>query len=173
MIINMISFDELFSTWIFGWYILYIIGIIQYSPKYWIIIALFIVVCLALSIKLKMSIIIVGIFGIIFLKGIPLYTIRDNPCKLCDILFGLMLFIIYLIWLQYKNVDPIDIYTKRISNEQGPITTFIIYGLRNTLPNLSETLLAPLVRLFLNDLARFLIDLAPFRVTFKKERGSC
>ena len=37
-----------------------------------------------------------------------------------------MLFIIYLIWLQYKNVDPIDIYTKRICNERGPITTFIM-----------------------------------------------
>jgi hypothetical protein len=35
-----------------------------------------------------------GIFGIIFLKEIPLYIIRNDPCKLCDILFGLMLFII-------------------------------------------------------------------------------
>ena len=76
-----------------------------------------------------MSIIVVGIFGIICLKGIPLYTIRRNPCKLCDIFFGIMLFIIYLISLQYKNVvpiDPIDIYTERIYNEQGPITTFIM-----------------------------------------------
>lgn len=73
-----------------------------------------------------MSVIVVGIFGIICLKGIPLYTIRYNPYKLCDILFGLMLFIIYLIWLHYKNVDPIDIYTVRICNEQGPITTCIM-----------------------------------------------
>jgi hypothetical protein len=121
----MISFDELFSTWIFGWYILYIVGMIQYSPKYWFIIALVTILILAFSIKLKMSIIVVGIFGI-FLKGIPLYTIRNDPCKLCDILFGIMLFIMYLIWLQYKNVDPIDIYTVRICNEQGPITTFIM-----------------------------------------------
>jgi hypothetical protein len=49
----MIPFDELFSTWIFGWYILYIIGIIQYSPKYWFIIALFIVICLAFMTKIK------------------------------------------------------------------------------------------------------------------------
>jgi hypothetical protein len=76
--------------------------------------------------KNKMAVIVVGIFGIIFLKGIPLYTIRHDSCKLCDILFGLMLLIIYLIWLQYKNVDPIDIYTVRICNEQGPITTFIM-----------------------------------------------
>ena len=122
----MIPFDELFSTWIFGWYILYIIGVIQYSPKYWFIIALLTILILAFNIKLKMSIIVVGIFGIIFLKGIPLYTIRHNTCKLCDILFGLMLFIIYLIWLQYKNVDPIDIYSVRICNEQGPITTYIM-----------------------------------------------
>ena len=121
----MISFDELFSTWIFGWYILYIIAMIQYSPKYWFIIALVTILILAFSIKIKMSIIVVGIFGI-FLKGIPLYTIRNDPCKLCDILFGIMLFIMYLIWLQYKNVDPIDIYTVRICNEQGPITTFIM-----------------------------------------------
>ena len=122
----MISFDELFSTWIFGWYILYIIGLIQYSPKYWFIIAIITVLILAFTIKIKMSVIVVGIFGIIFLKGIPLYTIRDNPCKLCDILFGIMLFIIYLIWLEYKNLDPIDIYNERICNEQGPITTFIM-----------------------------------------------
>lgn len=122
----MIPFDELFSTWIFIWYILYIIGIIQYSPKYWFIIALLTVLILVFIIKLKMSIIIVGIFGIVCLKGIPLYSIRRDPCKLCDILFGLMLFIMYLIWLKYKNVCPIDIYTKRICNEQGPITTFIM-----------------------------------------------
>jgi hypothetical protein len=45
---------------------------------------------------ITIPIIIVGIFGIICLKGLPLYTIRHDPCKLCDILFGLMLFIMYL-----------------------------------------------------------------------------
>ena len=55
MIINMIPFDELFSTWIFGWYILYITGVIQYSPKYWFIIALVIVLILAFIIKIKIA----------------------------------------------------------------------------------------------------------------------
>lgn len=122
----MISFDELFSTWIFIWYILYILDIIQFSPKYWFIIILFAVLLLACIIKIKMSVIVVGVFGIICLKAIPLYTIRNDICKLCDILFGIMLFIIYLLWLQYKNVDPINIYTVRICNEQGPITTYIM-----------------------------------------------
>jgi hypothetical protein len=122
----MIPFDELFSTWIFVWYILYILNIVHFSPKYWFIIALFVVGILAFYIKIKMSIIVVGLFGIIFLKGIPLFTIRKDQCKLCDILFGIMLFIIYIIWLEYKNVDPIEIYTVKICNEQGPITTFIM-----------------------------------------------
>jgi len=122
----MIPFDELFSTWIFVWYILYILNIIHFSPKYWFIIALCAVSILAFYIQLKLSIIVVGIFGIICLKGLPLYTIQNDSCKLCDILFGIMMFIIYLIWLQYKNVDLFDIYTVRISNEQGPITTFIM-----------------------------------------------
>jgi len=122
----MIPFDELFSTWIFGWYILYILNILPFSPKYWFIIALLVVGILGFYIKIKMSIIVVGIFGIIFLKGIPLFTICKDQCRLCDILFGIMLFIIYIIWLQYKNVDPIEIYTIRICNEKGPITTFIM-----------------------------------------------
>jgi hypothetical protein len=122
----MIPIDELLSTWIFIWYILYIIGIVKFSPKYWFIILLCAVTFLAFYIKMKMAIFVVGIFGIIFLKGIPLYTIRKDACKICDILFGIMLFIIYLIWLQYKNVDMIDIYMNRICNEQGPITTFIM-----------------------------------------------
>ena len=122
----MIPFDELFSTWIFAWYLLYILNVIQYSPKYWFIIILFAVILLAFYVKIKMSILVVGIFGMIFLKGIPLYTIRKDVCKLCDILFGLMICLIYLIWLQYKNINVIDIYTIQICIEQGPITTFIM-----------------------------------------------
>ncbi len=70
------------------------IGIIYFSPKYWIIIILFATLCLACYVKIKMSIIVLGIFGIVILKLIPLYTIRSDSWKLRDLLFGIILIII-------------------------------------------------------------------------------
>jgi hypothetical protein len=125
----MIGFDEFFSTWILVWYILYMIGIIHFSPKYWIIILLVATVCLTFYIKIKMSIIVLGIFGIFILKLIPLYTIRNDSLKIYDLLFGLLLVVFYIVWMQYKNIDIVNTYTVRISNEQGPITRYIMTAL--------------------------------------------
>ncbi len=125
----MIGFDEFFSTWILVWYILYMIGIIHFSPKYWIIILLVATVCLTFYVKIKMSIIVLGIFGIFILKLIPLYTIRNDSLKIYDLLFGLLLVVFYIVWMQYKNIDIVNTYTVRISNEQGPITRYIMTAL--------------------------------------------
>ena len=125
----MIGFDEFFSTWILVWYILYMIGIIHFSPKYWIIILLVATVCLTFYVKIKMSIIVLGIFGIFILKLIPLYTIRNDSLKIYDLLFGLLLVVFYIVWMHYKNIDIVNTYTVRISNEQGPITRYIMTAL--------------------------------------------
>jgi hypothetical protein len=51
------------------------------------------------------------IFPLILFKIIPFYTIRRDPYQLKDIIFGLVLCILYLLWLNYKNVSLFKIYS--------------------------------------------------------------
>ena len=122
----MILLDELFSSWIVVWYLLYMVGILPFSPKYWFIIALAVILGLALYLKITLSIFIVGICMNLFFKVMPLYTMRNDPCRSCDVFFGFFLLVIYLLWIQYKKIDVIELYTNRLTNEneQGPLSAF-------------------------------------------------
>jgi hypothetical protein len=124
----MILLDELFSSWIVVWYLLYMVGILPFSPKYWFIIALAVILGLALYLKITLSIFIVGICMNLFFKVMPLYTMRNDPCRSCDVFFGFFLLVIYLLWIQYKKIDVIELYTNRLTNEneQGPLSAFIL-----------------------------------------------
>ena len=109
----MVSFFELFSTWIFIWFILYYFKFISYSPKFWII---FITIYAVLSIiymmyiKLKMNYIFIIIVSTLLSKLIPLYLIKNNSMIIKDILLGFLLGILYLSWLYYLNENVFTIY---------------------------------------------------------------
>ena len=105
--------DIVFSYWIFLWYILYILRIIPYSPKLWLLIAIITMILeiIYISMKADKILLFLFIFPLILFKIIPFYTIRRDPYQLKDIIFGLVLCILYLLWLNYKNVSLFKIYS--------------------------------------------------------------
>jgi hypothetical protein len=108
------SFDSMYTTWVFIWFIFYYIKLIKFSPKYVLIfISIYSIVSLIYMIYLKLNIYNI-FYEFIFMciaKFIPLYIIWKDLFHIEDILFGIALFVIYALWLNYKNESIIKIYT--------------------------------------------------------------
>uniref|UniRef100_A0A6C0ET52 Uncharacterized protein n=1 Tax=viral metagenome TaxID=1070528 RepID=A0A6C0ET52_9ZZZZ len=119
----MLTPDLLFSYWLFLWYVLYLLNIIKYSPKIWFIIALFYIVIATIYIykKVNNSFILLFLCIAFFVKVVPLYTIRKDKYNLNDFLFGILLIFIYLVWITYRKMNIIKIYTVDLFNGQSPI----------------------------------------------------
>jgi len=101
--------DFVFSYWIFTWFLLYIIGVVPFNPKLFLILG-----------------IIENIFGIFilppnkiiyfliintFIKILPLYLIWNTKLKNVDNYFGVSLGFLYLIWLKLNKEDVMKIRT--------------------------------------------------------------
>ena len=119
----MITFAELFSIWIFIWFLLYYFKIVSYSPKFWL---LFITIYAILSViymiylSLTPMYILIVFILLIVSKIIPLYLIRKDEMKKNDIVFGILLGLIYLAWLYYKNENVFTIYFVYMFNYNMP-----------------------------------------------------
>jgi len=123
-----ITFDELFSLWIFVWFILYYLKLIQYSPKFWLILitiyaALSIIYMIYIQLKPIYILTVSLLMGIS--KILPLYIIFNDKIKINDILFGLGLGIVYLLWLNYKKVNVFTIYLVDMFNYNMPFAKII------------------------------------------------
>jgi hypothetical protein len=102
----MIRVDLVFSYWISLWYVLYILQIVDYSPKFAIglgIIENFIMLCFMLYFGTKITSIIMFIIINTVIKIIPYYTLKRENIKIKDILFTLFLFIIFIFWLHINK----------------------------------------------------------------------
>lgn len=125
-----ITFDQLFSTWIFIWFIFYYFKIIPYSPKFWLffitvyaIVSIFYMIYLKLIPSYILIIILLAILG----KVIPIYVIKNDQMIIKDILFGFLLGIIYLLWLYYTNEDVFTIYCVYMFNYNMPKPIELFY----------------------------------------------
>jgi hypothetical protein len=123
-----ITFDELFSVWVFVWFVLYYLKLIQYSPKFWLILittyaALSIVYMICIQLK-PMYILIVTLLMVVS-KILPLYIIFNDKIKINDILFGFGLGIAYLLWLNYKKLNVFTIYLVDMFNYNMPFAKII------------------------------------------------
>jgi hypothetical protein len=97
--------DLLFSFWILIWYVLYIINLIKYNPKFWLFIALLSTLYnfYVMFYFKRYYMAVVFIIIVIIFKVIPIWTLRNTALRVKDIVAGLVLFIIYYIWLTYNN----------------------------------------------------------------------
>lgn len=97
--------DLIFSYWIFIWWILYILKITDFNPKFIIIVAIvqnLIIIAIKLYYKNYCSIIPFFIINSI-IKLIPLITLWDTQIKLSDIYFSILIFSIHILWLTYND----------------------------------------------------------------------
>jgi len=101
-----LRFDLVFSYWIYVWYLLYALKIINYSPKFFLILGLidnfFMLIMMLLYGTSKKTIFYFIIINTI-IKVVPIYYLRDEKIRMKDIYFSLVLFIIFVIWLHMNE----------------------------------------------------------------------
>lgn len=122
------TYDLLFSYWLVLWFVLYYFHIISYSPKWMLILAMiYISIIIIIMIYKRLSSIKIFIFFVlaIIFKVIPFYLIRNDSIKIKDIIFGILLFLIYFLWVCYRKGTHkfIQIYTVDVFQFKTPIMT--------------------------------------------------
>ena len=106
------------SYWVLAWYVLYMLNLTKYNPKIWLIILLigiFLISLIFVYYKNYKAFILCILFNFI-VKLIPLLTIWHTKILMRDFYAGLLLFIIYNLWLMYINKDFYKIYEKLIKD---------------------------------------------------------
>ena len=123
---NSRRFDFVFSYWIFLWYILYILKLVNYNPKWGLMLGLIDnTFVLALMIFYKNSFINIFLFCFInlFIKILPLWSLRKTKYEINGIYSLIILFCIYLLWLKINNVELLknsNEWFNCIKNDNGP-----------------------------------------------------
>ena len=111
-----LRFDYVFSYWIFAWYLLYIFHIINYNPKFALIIGIieniiyFIIMILS---KKKFIDLFLFIIINICIKIIPFITVMNDTIIWRDITATFVLFIIYNIWLYINSLHLLKIFKRK------------------------------------------------------------
>lgn len=108
-----IRFDLVFSYWIFIWFLLYLLKIVPYSPKFVIILGIieniFVFMYMIYN-KTELYNIIKFIIINIFIKIIPLLLVWKDKIIKRDIYATIILFLIYLLWLFYNRLEIYNVY---------------------------------------------------------------
>jgi hypothetical protein len=124
---------EIFSYWIFIWFILYYIGLIKYNPIFLLIIAyiyaLIEFIYLIIHKTSKSNLIKFFLINAL-IKLLPILLIIKFPLrfKLDDIYVSIYLILIYLILMSIMNKNPYDYYKMMIKtyiNNDDKYTTYI------------------------------------------------
>lgn len=98
--------DLVFSYWIYAWFILYELQIIEYSPKFPLILGIIhnlIMLIFMLLYGTSRRTIFYFIVINTLIKVIPLYYLRNEPIKLNDIYFTCGLFLLFVFWLHLNE----------------------------------------------------------------------
>lgn len=108
---------ELYSHWIFLWFLLYYFKIISANPTYFLIIA-FIIILFGFFILIFLKASFINLFTFllynIFIKLIPILLISNFTYNLYHIIFGCYIYILYLLYMIFSKKNPFDYYKKLI-----------------------------------------------------------
>jgi hypothetical protein len=124
--------DFILSYWILGWFILYQLKYIPYSPKQIFILGLLEnLFILLIMIYHSYVYTIYFVIVILLLKVLPLWIMRNDPFRLTDTYFTGFIVFLYLIWLKLHHYDPaysMRSHLKSIqeNKEWGPSTHFLL-----------------------------------------------
>jgi hypothetical protein len=120
----------IFSYWIFLWYLLYILKLVEYNPKFAILCGLvenLFILILMFYYGTKQNLVLLFLIMMFILKIIPLYSVFYEKIYFKDIVFTFVLFGIYLIWI-VLNKKSISDFTRQ--------TMDLILHNKNTFPGM-------------------------------------
>ncbi len=104
--------DLIFSYWVITWFVVYSIGLTQYSPKFVIIIALLENVYSGIMLRTANIQTIMSLMVLTLIKIILLFVLRNDKIRGIDILVSVILFIIYVLWVHINNETVVGYYNK-------------------------------------------------------------
>ena len=110
-----LRFDLVFSYWLFFWYMLYIYKFTQYNPKILLKIGILeniIMLFMMFRFETKIETMIKFILINTFIKFIPYYTIINTTVRIKDLVAGIIIFIIYIIWVYVNGYSIIEYHNK-------------------------------------------------------------
>lgn len=130
----MIRIDYYFTFWLVIWFLLYYFKIIKINPKFIIkcaIVVNILIICAMVYFKVKLLNIICALIVILLTKIIPYYLIKDKEISDKDIYYSLMVFILYLFYVQIMSGNLISkfneiYYENLILGKKTPIPLFIL-----------------------------------------------
>lgn len=133
----MVSPQHLFSYWILIWCVLYEIGILSFNPYYILVCAnififitlLYLYIVFKNSQQQNIHILIYVVINFL-MKFLPMIYFSNFEKSRNDVVFGLLLVLIYLIFINYDGYNLFDIYfgeifISRIRNGELPAMIFI------------------------------------------------
>ena len=121
--------DYIFTYWILIWFILYVVKIVTYNPKYLFLTGAFLgVIQLGMMFAYRKSYdyILSFIMSITLTKGIPIYYLHGDKTTRVDIYVMLSLVVMYFCWLLYNGVSLRRFVLEYISPDKiFPVTNYI------------------------------------------------
>jgi len=128
----MIQPHLIFSYWLVLWYVLYELRYVKYNPKFWLIFALVINIfeLFGMLYFKRFFMAFTFLIAITIIKIIPIFLLRNTVIYNRDIMFGLLLFIIYNGWLYYNNYSLYKLFYKmyisiKTNNNELPLMTIM------------------------------------------------
>jgi hypothetical protein len=102
-------FDYVFSYWVFAWYLIYEVGLVQFNPLPFLAIA----GIYNLGQLLLGQIGNPGLFLLIniFIKVIPIFSLQGVPVRMTDIYAGFVYVFIYITWMYINKEDVLKTRT--------------------------------------------------------------
>lgn len=131
--------DLVFSYWIFTWFVLYLLQITTFSPKFAFLLGILdnigMLILMLMYGKSRRTIFYFIIANTLF-KVVPFYYLRKEPIKMKDIAATILLFGIYVLWLHFNNQSIISntkiLYNSLIYGEnKTPFMAFLEYLKKN------------------------------------------
>ena len=130
----MIRIDYYFTSWIVIWFLLYYFNIIKINPKLILICAIYVNILLIFGMfynNVSNLNIICALIVLIITKLLPYYIVKDQKIVNKDINYSLLVFIIYLVYVQLVSGNIIKTfneiyYENLILGKKTPIPLFIL-----------------------------------------------
>ena len=125
MLVVNLPTNLIFSYWVFFWFLLYLINLIKIAPTLFIYLGLVLnaleLVYFVVAKSPPYNIIKFAIINII-LKAIPLWFVYGRPITLTEIKISILVFMLYMVWLQINHKSLIDIYKEIMKTYKGEKT---------------------------------------------------